>query len=88
MLIAEGHGSNESSVPLSRSNLTPSQSKPFPHTGQIDFNRIDQNLRTDYLETKIRDMLAELVIPIVTLAKKNLIHNASKNAKIEELREA
>ena len=35
----------------------------------------------------MREMLAELVVPIVTLAKKNLVHNASKNAKIEELRE-
>ena len=33
-------------------------------------------------------MLAELVVPIVTLAKKNLIHNANKNQKVEDLREA
>ena len=55
--------------------------------GEINFSRIDSHLKTDYLETKLREMLVELVMPIVTLAKKNLIHNANKNTKLEELRE-
>ena len=42
----------------------------------ISFENIDKNLRTDYLETKIREMLIEQVNPIVTLSKKNLLYNA------------
>ena len=88
MLLASGKGSKQSSISAKRANLSPQEDQSsLSRTGQIDFSRIDQNLRTDYLETKMREMLAELVVPIVTLAKKNLVHNASKNAKIEELRE-
>ena len=48
-------------------------------TGKVDFAKIDTSLKTDYLESKLREMLVELVMPIVTLSKKNLIHNANKN---------
>ena len=51
----------------------------------INFSNIDNNLRTEYLETKLREMILEQVEPIVTLSKKNLLYNATKNQKIEEL---
>ena len=53
---------------------------------RISFSKIDTHLKTNYLESKLREILVELVMPIVTLAKKNLIHNANKNTKLEELR--
>ena len=56
------------------------------HPGDINFKRIDANMKSEHLETKLREMLVELVMPIVTLAKKNLVHNAHKNTKIEEMR--
>ena len=58
------------------------------HPGDINFKRIDANMKSEHLETKLREMLVELVMPIVTLAKKNLVHNAHKNTKIEEMRVA
>ena len=54
---------------------------------KVDFSKIDSHLKTDYLETKMREMLVELVMPIIMLAKKNLIHNANKNSRLEELKE-
>jgi len=46
---------------------------------EVEFEQIDKNLKTDYLETKLRDMIIEQVYPIVTLSKKNLLYNANKN---------
>lgn len=43
---------------------------------EVSFDRIDSNLRTDYLETKLREILVDQVGPIVTLSKKNLLYNA------------
>ena len=51
----------------------------IPEDEKISFDRIDKNLRTDYLETKVREMILEQVEPIVSLSKKNLLYNASKN---------
>jgi len=42
-------------------------------------------INTAELETYLRQMVTELVKPIVVLAKKNLVHNALKNTKIHEL---
>ena len=39
------------------------------------------------VEVHMRDMVTEMVKPIVLLAKKNLMHNALKNAKIQELKD-
>ena len=54
---------------------------------QVSFERIDTNLRTDYLETKLREILIEQVGPIVSLSKKNLLYNAQKNTQMEEMKD-
>ena len=46
---------------------------------EVQFEQIDKNLKTDYLENKLRDIIIEQVYPIVTLSKKNLLYNANKN---------
>ena len=61
--------------------------KVFEDSEQIDFKQIDQSLKNDYLETKLRDIILEHVYPIITLSKKNLLYNAHKNQMIEELKE-
>lgn len=53
-----------------------SQALENPKKDQFSFDKIDQNLKTEYLETKMREILVEQVMPIVTLSKKNLIYNA------------
>ena len=53
----------------------------------MSFDRIDTNLRTDYLETKLREILIEQVGPIVSLSKKNLLYNAQKNTQMEEMKD-
>lgn len=54
---------------------------------QVSFEEIDSHLRTDYLETKLREILVEQVAPIVQLSKKNLLYNAQKNTQLEEMKE-
>lgn len=52
---------------------------------QKTFTVMRNKINTTELETQLRDMVTELVKPIVTLAKKNLVHNALKNHKIHEI---
>lgn len=54
---------------------------------EIDFEEIDKNLRTGYLETRLREIIIDQVNPIVTLSKKNLVYNAQKNMQLEEIKE-
>ena len=62
-------------------------SKALEGIEQVDFSEIDANLKTDYLESQIRDIIVHYVEPLVVLSKKNLIYNANKNTMIEELKD-
>ena len=52
---------------------------------QKNFANMRNKINTAELETYLRDMVTEIVKPIVVLAKKNLVHNALKNTKIHEI---
>ena len=56
-------------------------------TEKIDFSGIDANLKTDYLEAQIREIIVNYVEPLVMLSKKNLLYNANKNQMLEELKD-